>query len=236
MKVLIVDDEKKSRQVLVTLLNKYCEEVSAIELAESAEVAIFQINRFNPDLIFLDIEMPEINGFNLLDRLDANNFLICFATGYEKYSLKAFSYGAFGYLLKPISIQELKKVVSRAHKQVSLKESIQPTSIVLKEGSKFFVVPYEDILHIKAFGNNSIITKIDGRIISDLTLNQLEELLPAELIFRIHRSHMVNLNKVKTFNNGRTGSVILQTDEEVPIANRRIKEFIKLFSALQRNK
>lgn len=236
MKVLIIDDERKSRQLLASLLQKYCEEVIAIEQAESAEKAIFQINSLDPDLIFLDIEMPEMDGFKMLDRLDKIRFLICFATGYEKYSIKAINYGAFGYLLKPINIQELKKVVSRANEHVLQKESKRPSSLVVKDGINFWVVPYEDILNIEAYGNSTIIYKEDGRILSDFTLHQLEELLPSDLIFRIHRSHMVNLTKVKSFKDGRTGSAVLYTGKELPIANRRIKEFIKTFTYLQTKK
>jgi len=229
MKIIVIDDELNSRELMEKLLQKYCPEVSNITLCESAVSAIFNINKLNPDLIFLDIEMPNVDGFDLLDSIDTSNQLICFATGYDKYAIKAINYGAFGYLLKPIDIQELKDIVSRAHKKLEDSSSPQSSSLLVNDGNNLWVVQYDEIVYIEAYGNTAFIVLNDKKILSGFTLNQLEELLPSEQIFRTHRSYMVNLDKVEKVQDTRTGIATMETGDEVPIASRRVKEFVAAF-------
>lgn len=224
MKALIVDDEKNSRELMHSMLTSYCPQVTEIVVCESAIESIFQINKFQPDLIFLDIEMPEMDGFALLDNIDSNKHMICFATGYEEFALKAISYGAFGYLLKPIDLTELKKVVKRADEKNRKEPFDGPDTLIVNQGKNIWVVRYKDISHIEAYGNHSLIHRSQEKIISDFSLSQLEELLP-EWIMRTHRSHMVNISKVVKVEEGRTGLAIMDSGIEVPVASRRIKEF-----------
>ena len=224
MKALIVDDEKNSRELMHSLLDTYCPEVTEIVVCASAAESIFQINKFNPHLIFLDIEMPDMDGFALLDNIDTDRHMICFATGYEEFAMKAISYGAFGYLLKPIDLTELKKVVARADEKTKRAAFEGPDTLIVNQGKSIWVVRYKDISHIEAYGNHSLIHRSQEKIISDFSLNQLEELLP-DWIMRTHRSHMVNLSKVVKVEEGRTGLAIMASGQEVPVASRRIKEF-----------
>lgn len=226
MKALIVDDEKNSRELLNSMLDNYCPEVSEIIICESATESIFQINKTQPDLIFLDIEMPDMDGFALLDNIDSEKHMICFATGYEEFAMKAISYGAFGYLLKPIDLTELKKVVQRAQKKTSKESYDGPDTLIINQGKRIWVIRYKDISHIEAYGNHSLIHRSQEKIISDFSLSQLEELLP-DWIMRTHRSYMVNLSKVVKVEEGRTGLAIMDSGQEVPVASRRIKKFKK---------
>ncbi len=224
MKTLIIDDEKNSRELMHTLLKAYCPEVEEITMSGSASEALFEINKINPDLIFLDIEMPDMNGFELLDKLDNDAYMICFATGYEEFAMKAINYGAFGYLLKPIDLDELKKVVIRAAQKIESEKDKETEALIVNQGKTIWVIRHKDIIHIEAYGNLSIIYRSEEKIVSDFSLNQLEQLLP-DWIKRCHRSHMVNTHKIVQVKEGRTGLAVMEGGQEIPIASRRIKEF-----------
>jgi len=232
MKVAVFDDEINSRELLETLLRKYCPNVQTIESASSTFEGISLINRLHPDLIFLDIEMPGGNGFTLLDAFKKANFLTCFATGYEKYAVQAIKYGAFGYLLKPIDITELKELILKVEEKISQrKEPISSETIIVSENEIHHVINYADILQIEAAGNYTYIHLHDGKkILSDRRISELESLLPENQFFKTHRSHMVNLSKILRMEEGRTGKAILVNNLEVPIANRRLKDFHKAFT------
>lgn len=231
MTVLIVDDERNNRELLQVLLEKYCPKIETIYTAASVESAIYIINTSNIDVLFLDIEMPELNGFALLDRLKETHILTCMVTGYEKYAIKAIDYGVIGYILKPVDIEDLKKVVAKAHAKNKLLDKISGTSkILLTDGSKYYYVDSENIINLEVSGNyTSVYLEKGKRIHSRLTLSELESLLPKGTFFRTHRSHIVNLNYIKSISEGRTGSTKLANDMEIPIANRRLKNFISVF-------
>jgi len=228
MKVLIVDDEKNSRQLMANLLETYHPEVVEIKEADSGQSALFKLNKFSPHLIFLDIEMPDMDGFELLENIHPNEQLVCFATGYEKYAIKAINSGAFGYLLKPIDLKELKKLINRASRAINNMPKNVADSLVFNEGNKIWKVKFDEILSIEAYGNHSLIYREASKIISDFSLNELEELLPQEFM-RAHRSHILNLKKVAKVEGNRTGVAILANGQSIPVANRRMKEVTQAF-------
>jgi len=226
MRVIVIDDEKNSRQLMSTLLEKYCPQVESVHLGDSVETGVKLINQVNPHLIFLDIEMPEENGFALLDQFKEATFLTCFATGYEKYALKAIQYGAFAYLLKPIDITELQEVSLKAEKHFDkIKLPGESESIWISDGNATWQVELENIIQIEAFGNYTNVVLDNKTVLSNEKLSFFEEILPNLSFFRVHRSHIVNLNKIIRLEEGRTGKVLLSNKAEIPVANRRMKPF-----------
>lgn len=227
MNILIVDDEINSRELLETLLNKYCNSaISSVKTSNSVDDALELINKNKVDLLFLDIEMPEKNGFDLLTSLNTHDFLICFATGYEKYAIRAINHGAFGYLLKPIDIQELKTIVQKA--EGVLAESNQK-SLTIKSGSNKYVIKYNDIILIEGTGNYTNVWTENKKILSSLNLSEIEASLPANQFFRVHKSYIINVDRISAVTGGRSGEVTLSNGQIIPVASRRMKAFRKYY-------
>ncbi len=231
MRAIVIDDEKNSRQLMSTLLNEYCSQIQEVHLADSVENAIQLINTVNPHLIFLDIELQNENGFDLLDRLHGSSFLTCFATGYEKYALKAIKYGAFAYLLKPIDLEELKNTVDKVErhfKNTQLPDRIN--SIWVNDSSNLWKINVNEIIAVSSSGNYSEIATLNNTILTIEKLKYFEDLLPKNAFFRTHRSHIVNIEHIVKIQEGRTGKVLLERQIELPVANRRLKDFLEVIS------
>lgn len=226
MRVITIDDEKNSRQLMSTLIKNYCKEVDSVFVGDSVASGIQLINEVNPHLLFLDIEMQEENGFDLLDNFKEANFLVCFATGYEKYALKAIQYGAFAYLLKPIDLTALQDVVKKATKHFDkLKLPDNHNSLWINDGNSTWQIDMDSIVQIEAFGNYTNVVLDDKSVLSNEKLTFFEELLPENKFFRVHRSHIINLSKAIKVEEGRTGKVHLSNKAIIPVANRRMKPF-----------
>ncbi|HYF31047.1 MAG TPA: LytTR family DNA-binding domain-containing protein [Chitinophagaceae bacterium] len=245
IRAIIVDDEPKNRKVLRSLLTDFCPEVSIAGEAGSAEEASKVVSNENPDLLFLDIEMPYGNAFDLLDKLMPVNFEIIFITAFDEYTLKAFRYSALDYLLKPVDIEELKTAVKKASEKIHLKnlnrqlanllQNIHPSrtatpKIALPTQDGFVFQSTKDIIRFEAKGNYTYIFTNDGqKHISSRTIRQYEEMLPDKLFFRIHNSHIINLNYIKKYNKGRGGQVIMTDGSILEVATRRKDDFLALF-------
>ena len=230
LKSIIIDDEVNSRELLTTLLQNYTEDVKVLGSAINVREGLNLINAHKPDIIFLDIEMPDGTGFELLDTLASAQYLICFTTGYDQYAIKAIEYGAFGYLLKPIDLENLRKVVTKAKNHLNTQRNIAPrdksNTIIVNDKEKYWVLKYDDIINIESAGNYSIIYTIEHKkLLCDNTLNQLEEGLKSDIFFRCHRSHIINLKHLNFVEKGRTGTAQLNNEMIIPIANRRLKDF-----------
>ena len=231
MKVLIIDDEINSRELLNTLLYRYCNGVTEVWKASSVATAIEKININKPDLVFLDIEMPGGNGFNLLDHFNKAEFLTCFTTGYESYAIKAIEYGAFGYLLKPIDLDRLKKLVDKAKGIIDSKE--YTSSIILQETEKIHSIKEKDIIYLESEGNYCFLMLKDGsKVISSKNLSYFEEILSENLFYRTHKSFVINLSYISVVTEGRTGSATMSDGKVIPIASRRFKGFTHRYKSI----
>lgn len=245
IKAIIVDDEPKNRKVLRSLLTQFCPQVVVENEAGSADEATVMIQQEKPDILFLDIEMPYGNGFDLLDRLMPVDFEIIFITAFDEYTLKAFKYSALDYLLKPVNIQELQTAVDKASKKIHLKNINQQLSNLLQNirhsestSSKlavpsqdgFFFISLNDIIRIEAKGNYTSIFSNDGqKHVSSRTIKQYEEMLPPRQFFRIHNSHIINLAFIKKYHKGRGGQVEMSDGALLEVATRRKDDFLALF-------
>ena len=238
---IIIDDELKGRIALRQKLFDYCKDVRLVGEGEDGEEGIKLINILKPDIVFLDIEMPRMNGFDMLLKLPQKNFDLIFTTAYDQYAIKAIRYAAFDYLLKPIEIEELKTAVSKSNnvnaesteRKLEVLDLNLHTNILLNkiaiptlEGLLFYNIA--DIIHLEANRNYTIIYFTnDVKLIASKTLKDFEELLPTDIFIRIHHSHLINLNFIKRYIKGDGGQIELHDGRVVDVARRKKEEFLK---------
>lgn len=243
IKVLTVDDEPKNLRIIKELLRLYCPNAAHIGEADNINTARQLITELQPDLVLLDIEMPHGNAFDLLDKIMPVNFEIVFVTAFDSYTLKAFKYSALDYILKPVNIDELKAVITKAEQRTQQKNINQQLNFLLqnmKQPSalhKIAIPTFKDqlefietnsILYCEASGAYTFIFTDEGqKMVSAKSLKEYEEILPESVFFRLHHSHLINLNKVKKYHKGRGGEVEMDNGVFLEVATRRKDEFLK---------
>ena len=219
------------------------EKLKVVASANSVKEAVYSIHRFKPEIVFLDIEMPEENGFKLFDYFDNVDFDVVFLTAYRNYAIEAIKFAAFDYLLKPLDFDELSAVVTRFEKKKKNLDNnarIQTllsnlnigadidTKIALPTFSGYQMEKINQIVFCEADENYTKIHTVRGDIILvSRTLKVVEEMLPPKYFFRIHKSYLVNMNYVKSYNRIEGHKIQLETGTELEIATRRNEEFVK---------
>jgi two-component system, LytTR family, response regulator len=243
MKALIVDDEALGRESLELLLKKHCPQVEIVCTAENITEARQQILSYAPAVVFLDIEMPYGNAFDLLEELGAINFEVIFVTAYESHAVKAFRYNAVDYLLKPIDPDDLKKAVARVEKKIQtsrlnsnsntqIERLLQtlpagrPRRLTLSTADNILFVNIDDIVRLKADTNYTYVHLLNGeKIIVSRTLKEYEGLLSDCGFFRVHNSHLVNLNHIKKYIKS-DNYLEMSDSSKVEVSNRRKADFL----------
>jgi two-component system LytT family response regulator len=245
IKAILVDDEVHCLDTLSILLKEYCPEVQILEKCRSAKSALEAIEKLKPVLVFLDIEMPAMNGFEMLEQFEEIPFAMIFTTSYDQYAIKAIRFSALDYLLKPIDPKELMTAVNKVetqkklpgaeqfqmllnqvqHKQTGFKKIAVPTS----EG--FELIPADQILRCEADDNYTyIFLKNKNRIIACRTLKEVEEQLRDFSYFvRVHHSYVVNLNEVSKYVRGEGGYVVMSDGSSVNVSRSRKDALLKYF-------
>ncbi|HLF65655.1 MAG TPA: LytTR family DNA-binding domain-containing protein [Saprospiraceae bacterium] len=246
IRAILVDDENHCIQTLRYDLTRLCPHVEVIAESTSGEDAVEKINTFNPDLIFLDIEMPGMSGFELLRRLMPISFEVIFVTAYDQYAIQAFRYAALDYLLKPVVGDQLKEAVARvmAHRHVpeqsvqldtlmhNLRAGLRSPRIALPSGRGMDFVNSEDILYCIADSNYTHIRIRDGKKYTcSKTLKDIEHLLIGLTFFRIHQSYLINMSHVQRYLRDNGGYVVMSDGFRIPIAKRRKEEFMALLKS-----
>lgn len=240
IRAVIIEDEQNSRELLRSAICTFTEGMQIIGEAADVVSGIATINDLNPDVIFLDIELPDGKGFDVLDKISISNYKVIFVTAYDDYAIKAIRYAAFDYLLKPLNFQNLKNAISRlATKpditQVNfevLQESLNGESksnkkLMIPNHNGYTMIELEKIIAVVAEGSYVFFNLDDGsRHLAAHSLSYYEELLPDQKFYRIHKSHIVNFTKVKSVEPGRTGCVYLENGFTMEIAARRKSAFL----------
>lgn len=242
IKSVIVEDEAAAREVLRNYLTKYCPQVEIVGEAQNSREAVPLLHELQPQLVFLDVEMPFGNAFDVLEACSTLNFETIFVTAFSDYSLKALNRSAAYYLLKPISIEELIVAVNKVQQQVINKELFNRNKIIVENFREpkaekqqvilptmegFEVVKMEDIVRLKGNGNFTDLYLIDGtKKMACRFLKHFSEMLPLPFI-RVHKSHIVNLRFVKLYNKG--GYITLEDGAEVEISPTYKEDFLKNF-------
>ncbi|MEO6550327.1 MAG: LytTR family DNA-binding domain-containing protein [Ferruginibacter sp.] len=245
IKAILIDDELSSLQNLRQKLDEFCPDLQVIAMAQKPEEAMLLIKHHKPDVIFLDIEMPKMSGFRMLDELGDCNFEIIFTTAYNHYAIDAIRISAFDYLMKPIAIKDLQTAVDRLSKMRTLqtKEKIDilkssmsekksqddKIAIPTSEGLEF--IPIRNILHIESSSNYSKIYFKEAKpLVVTKLLKDFEDMLLPYRFYRIHNSHLINLNYIKKYVKAQGGQVIMQDGTTIDVARRKKEEFLKMIT------
>lgn len=238
IKVIVTDDESHCVETMQMLLKEYCPEVTIIHTCRNALETLEAINKTPPDLLFLDIEMPGMNGFQMLEKLPAIPFPIVFTTGYDQYAIKTIKFSALDYLLKPVDPEELiiavKKVAERRlpfaeQFQLLMDHTLQKNhqfkKIAIPTFDGFELIPPDDIVRCEAKDNYTyLFLKNRNKIVASRTLKEVEEQLSYFKTFiRVHHSYVVNLNEIKTYTKGE-GGFLTMSDGVIVNVSRRKKE------------
>ena len=244
LKIYLVDDEEEGLDVLEFDLNRLGMNIIVKEKFTDPKLAIQAINLKNPDLLLLDIEMPWMNGFEMLDSLPKVDFPVIFVTAYDQYAVKAFKYFAIDYLLKPVDFEDLQNTIQRVidskeyfgkQRSKALLETINKkdevfTKIAVPTMEGYEFVEIKSIIRCKADNNYSTIFMDDGkRIVISKSLKYLQSLLESHQFFRTHHSHLINLDHVKKYFKSDGGYIEMIDNSIVNISRSKKEAFIDLF-------
>lgn len=247
LNTVIVDDELNARENLQLLIKDFCPELNIVGMASNADQAKVLIKQYSPDLVFLDIAMPNKNGFELLNEVGKRDFNVIFTTAHSNYALDAFKVDALDYIEKPIDIDHLRKAADKALKLNHVKphDDLDPArkaivdpaeeeeKISIPTRSGYIFIENKDIVYFKADENYTEIMLSNGkRVISSKTIKRYEEKMNTNIFFRTHKSFIINIyNHMKELSRQDGNVVIMSNGHEVPVARRRMSDFLKTIRA-----
>lgn len=239
MKVIIVDDEIHCRDVLRILLEMHCPGIEIVEECEDGYCALAAIEKHNPGIVFMDIEMPGMNAFDTLQKLSVINFHIIFTTAYDQYAIKAIKFSALDYLLKPIDADELVAAIKKAtnqeqHTQLQqvqqlqhhLEQPAEDFKLIITNTEGSFFIPPAEIIYCEGRNNYTCFFLTRGRkILCSKTLKEFETMLCSHGFLRIHKSLLVNIHFIERYSSAKI-AVILKDNTELAVSRRRKEEVI----------
>lgn len=248
IKAIIVEDEIRSRETLRGLLERYCKNVEILAEADGYRSGLKAIEDHPPDVVFLDIQMPDGSGFKLLENLDNIDFEIIFTTAYDQFAIKAIKYSALDYLLKPIVPEELigaVRKIEQSRNKGGLKPNVnallenigsntaEPHKIVLSTAEKIHVVEVEKIIRCESDNYYTRFFFTNGeKLLISKTLKENEELLVVHNFIRPHKSHLINIKYIKSFKRNDGGFIIMSDGSEVPVSRRKKEKIIDIINHL----
>lgn len=245
IKAIIIDDEKHAIITLKHLLQKF-EDVEILATVQDSSSAKEVIEQTKPDLLLLDIEMPVLNGFELLEQFDEIDFKVIFTTAYDQYAIKALKINALDYLLKPIDQEELRIALDKyltdqiftSTEQIAqlnkFKNSQMAETLALSTQKGLVFIKIKDVMYFEADGSYTHVVMNNGEthLVSKSLSNFEEVLLDNELFFRSHKSNLVNLNYIKKYIRGEGGELIMQNDRSIVLSRTKKQEFLNLFKKI----
>lgn len=247
IRAIIIDDEKTSRDALSGLINRYCSNIEIVEQANGYKTGVEAIHKHNPDLVFLDIQMPDGSGFQVLEDVRERNFEVIFTTAFDQYAIKAIKYSALDYLLKPILPNDLINAIQKVEQKKNnisidnnirvlienLKSKTEPKKIVLSTFEKIHIVEVDDIIRCESDDYYTRFFFKDGKsLLISKTLKEHELLLGDQQFIRPHKSHLVNLKYVTGFLKNDGGYILLADGTKIPVSRRKREKVVNLIHNL----
>ncbi len=245
-KVLIIDDENRTRDFVKKMIDSFQLDLEVFTDGENVETGIEAINRIQPDIVFLDIQMPDGTGFDVLNSLDTKKFEVIFITAYQEYAIKAIKFSALDYILKPIDAEELHSAILTAIDSVDFKKedlqyealenNIQPGNrrkLVLKTQECVYIVDLMEIIRCEADKNYTFFFLNSGKkILVSRTLKDFETMLNGYGFFRIQQSHLINLDYLDRYDKHQGGAIIMKDGSALPLSPAKKDQFFKLLERL----
>ncbi|WP_236002791.1 LytR/AlgR family response regulator transcription factor [Luteirhabdus pelagi] len=241
IKAYLVDDEPKALAILSDKIRRVCPDIEIIGTTQNPKEAIEFLRESPPDLLFLDVAMPEINGFEVLQQLEKPDFEIIFATGYDEYAVQAIKHCAIGYLVKPIDNDELVDAVSKAKENISEKSALAKNKALIENlqvkrfRDKKIIIPSQEGLEFLEIGNILHFEGIDGYtkihindrkpLLSSQSIGHFVKMLHDQDFYQVHKSHLINLNHINSYLN--EGYVTIK-DTNIPVSRNRRSDFLTM--------
>lgn len=256
LKAVVVDDEDLARKNLTMLLHEHCDGVKVIGEAGNVNTAKELIEKEKPDVVFLDIRMPSgSEGFDLLEKIESRDFLVVFVTAFKDYALRAFNANAIHYILKPVDIEDLIRSVEKVKESKTtfsedpqnfdtyfesiknLSDSMESqgygTKVAISHTKGIKLIDINDIMYLEASGNCTVLYFSDGsRYLDTRTLKIYEGILNPSIFYRIHKSHIVNMNYLKEYLNEDGHFAVLKNGKLLSVARNRVSSFVKTLKSL----
>lgn len=248
LRTIVIDDEPNARQVVKNIVELYCSSAEVVGEAESVKSGVKMIGELKPDLVLLDIKMPDGTGFDLLKKVVNVDFHFIFITAFEEFAIKAIKQSALDYIVKPINTNELVSAIEKAN-LTPLKESDQLSKLdtfdhnsdkdsankrlILNTQDSIYVVQIEDIISCKADKNYTEVNVLNKKkLVISKTLKDFEDMLVGCGFFRTHQSYLVNLKYINRYEKGLGGTIIMQDLSRIPVSSRKKDAFLNLMSML----
>lgn len=248
MRIIIIDDEDRARKGIADILRLSNSHREVVAEAYDVKSGLEAINNHNPDLVLLDINMPDGTGFDLLKKIDHIDFKIIFITAYEEFAIQAFEFSAVDYLLKPVDPAKLIEALGKAQQlvdqeKISLKlnalfanldnNTAENKKLVLKTAENIYLVNTSDILRCESDGGYTRFFMMDGKkIMVSKNMKDYEELLNGLGFYRIHQSHLINLKYIDHYSKTEGGAVVMKDNSTLPVARRKKESFLKLLEMI----
>jgi two-component system LytT family response regulator len=241
IKAIIVDDEPKAIQSLSWELSHFSDEIEIVKTFSNPDHAIKYLDNHDLDCLFLDIQMPTMDGFQFLEKLTNRDFAVVITTAYNQYAIKALKHEAIDYLLKPIDSDDLHDTLKKIKKHKSrlvnssklesvllnFNEKFDQKKITINTDGKLIFLNIDDIICVESDGNYSTFILEDGqKLVITKKLKEVDKLLPDHYFFRIHNSYIINLNKIKEFIKNE-GYVVMHSNQKIPVARQRKSDFLE---------
>ena len=247
LKAIIIDDEPDCVKLLALQLKMYCPQVQVVAGCTESETGYLKIKELLPDIVFMDIEMPVMNGFQLLEKISSIQFSLVFVTAYDQFAVKAFRFSALDYLLKPIDGKDLKAAVEKAEQRHwpqpqqfnLLKEQLHggtknlPDKIALPYQNGVIFAEIKNVIYCESDNNYTRIYTVDGKkYLVAKTLGDIQEVLEERNFLRIHRQYLINLSHIKKYVRGDGNYVIMSNDQSIPVARNQKERLVERFGWL----
>jgi len=247
IKAIVIDDETNNQELICNLLRSYAENIQVAAVAGSVESGYQAIIEHQPDLVFLDIQMPDGTGFDLLKKFEKVNFKVIFVTAHQEYAIEAFKYSALDYLLKPLSPSNLISAIKKVEESFNsdelnlklktlLSNITEPAKtkrkIVLKTMERIYSVDLNDVIRFESDGGYTKVYLLDGkRIMVSRTMKEFDDLLSDVGFLRVHNSHLINMNYLFCFEKTE-GHIVMKDDSIVPVSNRKKEQLLELLNMI----
>lgn len=246
MTAVLVDDEKHCRDVLGILLAKYCPQITLMASCVDGPEGVEAIELHHPDLVFLDIEMPGMSGFDLLKACQFTNFRVVFTTAYNEYAIQAIRHNALDYILKPVDKDELRQAVAKAQEASSIRSTSQVDEFVAyltrqKTGDRIAlptmeglqILQSEEIYYCESDGGYTHFFLTNGKaVLISKTLKEVEEVLESKGFCRVHHGYLINVRYVQKYIRGDGGEVIMANNKNIPVSRNKKQEFLSLLERI----